>query len=85
MPFDTCVPHGSGYNRRMDKQDVRKQTETGEVLHTADGEPLEDRGIPVRHRTADKEQKSQRDDELWGNANPPVEETDDGPGAGAGV
>jgi len=68
----------------MEKQNVRQQTETDEVLRTADGEPLEDRGIPVRHRAADN-QKSQADDELWGNPNPPVEETDDGPAAGADI
>lgn len=63
----------------MEKQNVRQQTETGDVLHTADGEPLEDRGIPVRGRAADKS-KSQAGDDLWGDANPPVDETDNGPG-----
>jgi len=68
----------------MEKQNVRQQTETDEVLRTADGEPLEDRCIPVRHRPADN-RKSQGGDDLWGNPNPPVEETDDGPAAGAEI
>lgn len=68
-------------NGGMERQDVRRSSESGEALHTADGEPLEDKGIPVRHRTADKEQRNQEDD-LWGDPNPPVDETDDGPRAG---
>jgi hypothetical protein len=69
----------------MDKQNADRQTDTDdEVLRTADGEPLEDRGIPVRHRPADN-QKSQGEADLWGNPNPPVEETDDGPAAGADI
>lgn len=59
----------------------QQQSETGEIdrQRTADGEPLEDRGIMPASRKG-KAAAQGESGELEIDPNPPVEETDNGPG-----